>query len=136
VTNLYTARDVFERLQAEVTQLCREKGWRTDESGSREGYEFAAYIALLHSEATEALEAYRDRVWSETCTPTDGKHHPHCSGKPHGPGKPVGVGPELADVFIRLLDMCDIWQIDLLTETRRVLDFGWTRSYRHGGRQL
>jgi hypothetical protein len=32
--------------------------------------------------------------------------------------------------------MCDIWDIGLLAETRRVLDCGWTRSYQHGGRQL
>lgn len=120
MSNLYTAWEVFEKLQDEVGRLCKEKGWRTEESGAREGHEFAAYIALLHSEASEALEAYRDKQWSET----------------RGDGKPIGVGPELADVFIRLLDMCDIWQINLLAETRRVLDYGWTRPYRHGGRQL
>jgi hypothetical protein len=128
-------------LTAEVERLCIEKGWRTPESGSREGHEFAAYIALAHSELSEALDAYRDKVWSETCdgVPTAARpsgHHPICSGKPHGPGKPVGVGPELADCFIRLLDMVDIWDIDLIAETRRVLDYGWTRPYRHGGRQL
>jgi len=110
----------LDELQQEVAQLCKEKGWRTADSGSREGHEFAAYVALLHSEASEALEAYRDKCWSDTRTD----------------GKPVGVGPELADVFIRLLDMCDIWEIDLRAETRRVLDYGWTRPYRHGGRQL
>lgn len=139
MTNLYTAREVFEKLQDEIARLNKEMGWRTDEAGSRQGHEFAAYIALLHSEASEALEAYRDKVWSETCNAPDPAvlhHHPQCSGKRHSTPKPVGVGPELADVFIRLLDMCDLWDIDLLAETRRVLDFGWTRSYRHGGRQL
>jgi len=142
MTNTTQAQDVFEKLTAEVEDLTREKGWRTDESGSREGHEFAAYIALLHSEASEMLEAYRDKVWSETCTPlVPGSsdrhdHHPGCSGKPHDAPKPVGVGPEAADVFIRLLDMCGIWKIDLLAEVQRVLLYGWSRPYRHGGRQL
>jgi hypothetical protein len=112
------------------------KGWRTEDSGSREGHEFPAYVALAHSELSEALEAYRDKVWSETCTPKDGVHHPHCSGKPHGPGKPLGVGPEVADLIIRALDVVDIWGIDINYELDRVLKYGWTRSYRHGGRQV
>lgn len=142
MSNLYLPHEVFEKLTDEVRRLCTEKGWRTEASGAREGHEFGAYVALLHSEASEALEAYRDKCWSETCeTTTDQlrvltKHHPQCSGKPHDHPKPVGVGPELADAFIRILDMADIWKIDLLAETRRVLDYGWTRPYRHGGRQL
>jgi NTP pyrophosphatase (non-canonical NTP hydrolase) len=125
----------------EIARMTKEKGWRTEESGNREGHEFAAYLMLAVSELSEALEAYRDKVWSETCdnTPTASRpngHHPICSGKPHGPGKPVGVGPELADTFIRLLDMADIWDVDMFYEIERVMAYGWTRSFRHGGRQL
>jgi hypothetical protein len=32
--------------------------------------------------------------------------------------------------------MSDIWGIDINYELERVLAYGWTRSYRHGGRQL
>jgi hypothetical protein len=127
---------IAQSLIGEIARLTTEKGWRTADSGSREGHEFAAYVALGHSEFSEALEAYRDKVWSETCTPQDGIHHRHCSGRPHGPGKPVGVGPELADVIIRALDMADIWDIDINRELERVLAYGWMRSFRHGGRQL
>lgn len=122
----------------EVRNLTTSKGWRTEDSGKREGHEFAAYVALGHSEFSEALEAFRDKVWSETCEATEWgmDHSPACSGKPHKHPKPVGVGPELADVLIRVLDMADIWGQDINGEVERVLKYGWTRSYKHGGRQL
>jgi NTP pyrophosphatase (non-canonical NTP hydrolase) len=123
-----------------VRGLCESKGWRrhAPETAPRTGHEFPAYIALLHSEATEALEAYRDSLWSETCYAI-GKGEMHkkgCSGKSHSHPKPIGVGPELADVFIRLIDMCDMWGIDLDSEVKRVMAFGWTRPFQHGGRML
>jgi hypothetical protein len=49
--------------------------------------------ALLHSELSEALEAYRGRRLEPYTTPA---------------GKPDDVGSELADVLIRLLDVADI----------------------------
>jgi hypothetical protein len=114
--NNMISRDLIK----EVRNLCIEKGWRDKVDGNREGYEFAAYIALGHSEFSEALEAYRDNEWSDT----------------RADGKPIGIGPELADVIIRVLDMCDIWHIDINYEIDRVLKYGWTRPYKHGGREL
>jgi hypothetical protein len=116
VMSLHIDPDLIMR----VRELCIAKGWRNSTSGQTEGTEFAAYVALGHSEFSEALEAYRDKAWSET----------------REDGKPVGVGPELADTIIRVLDMCDIWHIDINYEIERVLTYGWTRPYRHGGRQL
>ncbi len=126
----------LERLTIEIRKLNTAKGWRFSEPGcgNRDGYQFAAYIALAHSELSEALDAYRNKVWSDTIgagIPADDKARDASKI-----GKPVGVGPELADVFIRVQDMCDIWGIDLEYEVKRVLAYGWTRPYRHGGRQL
>lgn len=130
----------LKRWYEPIRNLCESKGWRRHAPGTapREGHEFPAYVALLHSEASEALEAFRDKVWSETCEATKPfmLHHVQCSGKPHEHPKPVGVGPELADVFVRLIDMCDMWGIDLDTEVERVMAYGWTRPYQHGGRIL
>ncbi len=123
----------------EIRELTTAKGWRKDPGrGDRTGPWFAAYIALGHSELSEALDAYRIKAWSETCEATEpGQgHHKACSGRAHSNPKPVGVGPELADSLIRLLDMVDIWDIDILHELERVLDYGWTREYQHGGKVL
>lgn len=128
----------------EIRRLCEEKGWRTPgERGSRNGYQFAAYCALAISEIVEAMEAYRDKEWSsskqvvgpacEECVSGFGPAIKDCG---HHPLKPVGVGPELADALIRILDMVDLWEIDLDYELRRVMDHNWDRPYRHGGRDL
>jgi hypothetical protein len=128
----------------EVSSLCTDKGWRANlppnPRSNQEPYSeyvFAAYCGLAHSEITEMLEAYRDKCWSATCIPdAAGTHHPRCSGKPHGPGKPIGVGPEMADTLIRIVDMVDIWDVNINDELSRVIDYGWKRPYKHGGRTL
>lgn len=129
----------LQDLIEETRRLCTEKGWREPFRNGVpiEGPWFSAYIALAHSELSEAQDAYRDKVWSgsETrYTEAITKTSKPISGQPVS--KPIGVGPELADTLIRILDMCDIWGIDIEYELRRVLDYGWTRPYKHGGRQL
>jgi hypothetical protein len=114
----YLESEGLSKYTAEVRALCTEKGWRNHDQDHR--YAFPAYIALAHSELSEALDAYRDKQWSDT----------------RDDGKPVGVGPELADTVIRLIDMADIWGIDLDAEIQRVLCYGWTRPFQHGGRTL
>lgn len=114
---------VFEGMMQEIRRLNIEKGWRADENTVGE------YVALLHSEVSEVLEAFRN-------------HHdfgsyyevvPHSSPTIY---KPVGVDSELADVLIRLLDMCDIWGINIYHAYIEKMEFNKTRPYQHGGRTL
>lgn len=123
-------------MTAEVRDVNTEKGWR---QGSNT---FGDYIALLHSELSEALEAYRDyRLDDATGDPSpvygddeDSMGNPVRRG--WRPGKPEGVGSEFADVLIRLLDVCDIYGIDLAGEFERKLAYNRTRPFQHGGRTL
>jgi NTP pyrophosphatase (non-canonical NTP hydrolase) len=116
--------DSIHYLKDVIRALNTEKGWRENFSGDilppRSGPWFAAYVALAQSEMSEALDAYRDKVWSGT----------------REDGKPIGVGPELGDALIRILDMVDIWDIDIVYELERVIAYGHTRPYQHGGRIL
>ena len=130
-TKQRTLSDLIE----EIRNLNTEKGWREhfDQYAipPRTGPWFAAYVALAQSELSEALDAYRDKEWSdskEVIAPEDYRGDPV--------RKPIGVGPELADALIRILDMVDIWNVDIEWELERVLAFGWTRPYQHGGRVL
>lgn len=114
----------LDDMAAEVRANNIEKGWRNADGSPQ--VTFGEYIALLHSEASEALEAYRDHGIEDATEVVYGNYKP----------KPEGVGSELADVLIRLLDTADAFGIDLAAEYRRKMAYNKTREFRHGGRAL
>lgn len=114
------------QLMFEVHDLNYAKGW-FDERRS-----FGDMIALAHSEVSEMLEAYRKWKLADGTAAGCAVHEDcvtHMS-------KPEGVKAEAADVFIRLLDMCYRYDIDLPAEYERKMAYNWTRPYKHGGRTL
>lgn len=103
-------------MAGEVMAWCERKGWEPDP-----GRSFGDEMALLHSEVSEALEAYRTWKFDDPTVPGE---------------KPEGVAAELADVLIRLLHYSAVHGFDLGAEYERKMAYNERRPWRHGGRTL
>jgi len=90
-------------IQKKILDMAKEKGWGT----KPEEIIFAEKIALLHSEVSETLEAYR---------------HSNMAGSD-------GVAEELADVMMRTLQLAGIYNIDLEQEIEKKLIEDSTRDW-------
>ena len=103
----------------ESYETAKLKGWWDDpESPERN---FGMKLMLMVSELSEALEEYRhgralDEIW-------------YGEG-----GKPEGVTVELADVLIRIFDMCGHHELPLARAITEKLAYNKTRPYRHGNK--
>jgi NTP pyrophosphatase (non-canonical NTP hydrolase) len=123
-----TRSGALASMQAEVREVNEANGWYEEERTVGED------IALLHSEVSEMLEAYRDHGLADATDHTI--YGSHDALTPNRLAKPEGFGSECADVLIRLLDTCDRRGIDLVAEFERKVAFNRTRGYKHGGKRL
>ena len=109
--------DTLASLAAKIGRINRSNGWRTmdgyspEEVWSVNPYYVPAILALVHSEISEALEDFRH----------DRREH---------------FGEEVADTIIRLLDLCDILDIDIDHEVLVKMEKNSQRGYRHGGKRV
>ena len=107
----------ISELQKEVHQNAVDHGWW------EKVQDFGTLIALCHSELSEALEENRnghdinELYISET-------------------GKLEGVPSELADVVIRVMDICEYYDIDLEATIIQKHEYNKSRSFKHGGKQF
>lgn len=77
----------------------------------------------MHSELSEALEAWREGVG-------DQQDWLYYEGK-----KPEGIGIELVDTMIRILHTMAVHDQDIDELMRIKMEFNKTRPHRHGGKR-
>lgn len=80
-------------------------------------------LMLIVTEAAEAMECYRDP-----------KHAPAEAWTGEG-GKPEGLPAELADIVIRIGDLCGALGIDLEAAVLSKMAHNERRAHRHGGKR-
>lgn len=141
--------DALMAVQKEIFETAEQSGWHERDR------ELPEALALIHSEVSEALEAYRDGM-EETSNQyrynvddvvvdpayEDGEYVymtlPIMEDQEGNPilGKPEGVASELADVIIRVLDYSEQKGIDTIRVMLQKMEFNKTRGYRHGGKRV
>jgi NTP pyrophosphatase (non-canonical NTP hydrolase) len=109
----------FNAFCANVHKLAVEKGWYDDKR------EVPELVALIHSEASEVLEAYRLTKPGDDLTETTFAEN----------GKPEGIPSELADIVIRVCDMAAYLGINLGMAIASKHMFNATRPRRHGNKR-
>lgn len=105
-----------KEMQKECFELAQEKGWGEKEILVPE------MVALLCSEACEALEEYRSIT-------------PLMYMDENETGKPCGVASEFADIAIRLGHYAGVLGFDLESAIEVKLAYNKTRPHRHGGKK-
>ena len=105
---------VFAEMTAAIVENNRAKGWHDNPPS------FPECMAMLHSEVSEALEAWRDHGVADATDP---------AVEPNLACKPEGVGSEFADVLIRLLDDCYLFGIDVDWVTSGPREFALPSSF-------
>jgi len=125
----------IDSLIRESHDTAKEKGWW--DNGIRT---FGELIALCHSELSEALEEFRHwgdptRYYYSSKTP-DGFETYTMQAGDLSSWKPEGAPAELADLLIRVFDLCGHYKIDLAYALEEKMEHNKHRPTRHGGKHL
>lgn len=109
---MYTQPKGMNELGQEILAINKANGWNvTTPKSWEETYKIPAVLALITSEISEALEAFRH-------------------------DDPVNFAEEMADTIIRVLDCTSGLGIDMDAAVRDKMEKNKTRGFRHGNKRV
>lgn len=112
----------LNELAKEVHKVAREHGWWDMPRN------FPELLCLVHSEVSEALEEFHN----------GGEVHLikfNTSNGTNNAIEPYGIPIEFADIFIRVLDICGAYDIDIDKAMQEKMKYNKIRTYRHGNKK-
>lgn len=107
-------------LIAEAAGNAQAHGWHEVSGKEATNKDINEKLLLIISEVVEAMDELRAGKDKHACSIDDET------------GKPEGFGVELADVAVRLFDLCGWLGIDLTYLINLKMRYNDTRPYRHG----
>ena len=110
MTNVELLKLVIARLGQRIVETAKAHGWKSEQHE-------AISIALMHSELSETLEAYREGNPESTKIPPYTK-----------------VEAEMADVVIRVIDHCHARGHRLAEAILAKMAYNESRPHKHGGK--
>ena len=127
-----------------INDFVKEIGKNAVAHGWHDGeHNFGELLALCHCELSEALEEYRKGKKITETYFTSGENLKEIKEAialnktvSEIKKKPEGVPTELADVIIRIFDICFWYGIDIEAAILQKHEYNKTRKYRHGGKLI
>lgn len=129
-----------DQIDLSIKALCEESTRNAKEKGFS-NQSFPEFLALVHSELSEALEEFRNNkaineTWYSVESESNGvKYRRPCDANEDG-AKPEGIPSELSDVLIRVFHYCGENNLDLVAALREKVLYNRTRSYKHGNKRI
>ncbi|KYC49198.1 MAG: hypothetical protein AMQ74_01466 [Candidatus Methanofastidiosum methylothiophilum] len=117
-------------LSVKLIDLINEAYKTADEHGWHSiNRTFGDLIALCHGELSEALEEYRDGGLNKD-------NLIYYKNDKEGNIKPEGVAVEIADLLIRVFDLCKDMDIPIIDALKIKMEYNKLRPYLHGGKKI
>jgi NTP pyrophosphatase (non-canonical NTP hydrolase) len=119
---------MLNKLSKQVHENAKKKGFLHEEKPN-----IGEKLALVHSEVSEALEAAREgKIWDDVVRYERALKNGVDATEAYKEFIKPTMQTELADVIIRVLDICGYYALDIEKSIKMKMEYNSTRPPKHG----